>query len=91
MSACVSSLAFFVGGRGIPSVCCLCPSGRSLPVKPSLRRMMATLLPSVDSPGITGDDEAPETGSAPSVDAPAMPPSRRAAMRSRRRLGFDFG
>jgi hypothetical protein len=25
------------------------------------------------------------------VDAPAMPPSRRAAMRSRRRLGFDFG
>ena len=52
--------------------------------------MMATLLPSVDSPGITGDDEAPETGSASSVDAPAMPPSRRAAMRGRRRLGFDF-
>jgi hypothetical protein len=91
MSACVSSLAFFLGGRGVPFVCGLCPSRRPLPVKPSFRRMMATLLPGVDSPAAAWDGETMETGSTSDADVPAIPPSRCAAMWNRRRPGFEGG
>ena len=86
MSACVSSLAFLVAGRGIPTVCRLCRSGEAMPVKPTLRRMLATLLPAAAPPGRTWDVQPLKTDP-PSSD----PTSRHAASRNRRWRGFEGG
>jgi hypothetical protein len=73
MSACAPSLAFSIAGRDFPTVCRFCPCGRPLPVTPSLRRMLSTLLPSLDSPHSLWHSDVVDG------DSPSLPASRLAA------------